>query len=308
MICEQPSGPPRIAVLMATFNGEPYLREQINTVLSQRDVIVHIFISDDDSSDRTASIAEEMRILNPGAITTSRHQLSSAKSAGANFIDLFAETEFSQFDFVALCDQDDVWRASKLRRAIDVLDRSGSDAYSSNLTAFRDDGLGSWAIRKSSKQRRLDHYFQGASAGCTYVFRAATIGPIQQRIRALRLPEELLISHDWLLYAAYRSAGLAWCHDEESHIFYRQHGSNVYGGRQGTAAIIAKIKLLRSGWYRRHAGWMAATFPLASADLGLRLTRYGWRDRIWCLAHAMEMRRGRKEAFALIGAMALGFF
>lgn len=49
----------QVAVVMSTYNGEKYIREQINSILTQEDVDIHLFIRDDGSKDSTLSIIKE---------------------------------------------------------------------------------------------------------------------------------------------------------------------------------------------------------------------------------------------------------
>ena len=52
---------PIVAIIMATYNGEKYLSEQLDSILNQSDVIVHLYISDDGSTDNTLNIIQDYK-------------------------------------------------------------------------------------------------------------------------------------------------------------------------------------------------------------------------------------------------------
>ena len=58
----------RVAVLMATYNGECWIEEQLKSIIEQKDVDISIFISDDLSTDNTLNICEEFQVSYPSII------------------------------------------------------------------------------------------------------------------------------------------------------------------------------------------------------------------------------------------------
>ena len=54
--------PPKIAILLSTYNGEKWIEEQINSIFEQSDVEINLFISDDQSSDNTINLIKKMTI------------------------------------------------------------------------------------------------------------------------------------------------------------------------------------------------------------------------------------------------------
>lgn len=103
-----------VAVLMATYNGERFLREQLDSLLNQKDVTVKILVRDDNSKDSTVSILEEYKSKSLLQWYTGEH-LGVEK----NFLDLLRHAP--EADYYAFCDQDDVWDDNKLSVAINHL-------------------------------------------------------------------------------------------------------------------------------------------------------------------------------------------
>lgn len=300
----------RILVLLATFNGASHVEDQIATILTQRGVDVRVIVRDDGSTDDTPSILRRLAAASGGAVSLMEDARGATGSAATNFLAMIAAVEVEGHDWVALADQDDIWMPDKLLRAVHQLRAQNADGYSSNLLAFSDDEASAWIIRKDQPQRRFDHLFQSASAGCTYVLSTRAVHLIARQLAALRKPVPVTISHDWLIYAACRSAGMQWVFDPVARIAYRQHGRNVYGARRGWRALPGKIALMRTHWYRRGIAWLSTFISAGSEEqqVLLHVGRLGWADRWWLIRHAHELRRDRREAQLLRLALLTGLF
>lgn len=128
---------PAVAVVMSTYNGARFLREQIESILSQEGVSVSLFVRDDGSRDATLDVLRGYE--RQGKLT-----LFAEKNVGvvASFLDGIARVP-SEFSLIALSDQDDVWHPDKLLRAVEVLgekDPSVPQLYCSEYL-FCDEGL-----------------------------------------------------------------------------------------------------------------------------------------------------------------------
>ena len=109
---------PRIAVLMTTYNGEKFLREQLDSILQQKDVEVTLFVADDCSKDSTC------KILNEYAAKNSNIKLSfnkENKGCVCNFMDLIYSADTKKFEYFAISDQDVIWLPNKLLVAASAL-------------------------------------------------------------------------------------------------------------------------------------------------------------------------------------------
>lgn len=110
----------QIAVLLSSYNGFPYISDQVDSVLNQTledGALLHLYIRDDGSHDKT------LDYLN-GLQNDNRVSVSFGENIGvtASFFSLLSDTPDS-YDYIALCDQDDVWLQDKLMRAIGKLER-----------------------------------------------------------------------------------------------------------------------------------------------------------------------------------------
>ncbi len=296
---------PRVAVLLATFNGMSYLEEQIASIFAQIGFDLTVFISDDMSTDGSQDFIR--------GITDKKIVMLPEKKAGSaanNFFRLFCDADFENFDYVALSDQDDVWSPRKLQRSICKIEENECGGYSSDLLAFDDTVGKAWYLRKSEESRRLDYLFQGASAGCTYVLTRAAAILVREKIRPRidSFPKDK--SHDWLIYAICRSHGVGWYIDNQSNIFYRQHVDNAYGARSGYRGMIARWRLARSGWYRQHVAWLSMFLKNTDDEMAVMnaIKELGWRNRIWLASKSSEYRRRRRDRHLLALTFLSGVF
>lgn len=106
----------KIAVVIATYNGEKFIRKQIDSVLEQTLMPTEIIIQDDNSSDGTWDILQEYYQRFPTLIRLYRNE----KGLGAH---LNFESAFKKVtaDYIAPCDQDDIWMPEKLERSYNTL-------------------------------------------------------------------------------------------------------------------------------------------------------------------------------------------
>jgi glycosyltransferase involved in cell wall biosynthesis len=105
----------KIAILIATFNGEQYLEEQLESLLSQKGVPVDLIVNDDGSADRTIDILKEHQ--NRGLIK----EIFQTQNVGPSLAFLNLLKHSTHYDFVALCDQDDLWDTDKIKESISHL-------------------------------------------------------------------------------------------------------------------------------------------------------------------------------------------
>ena len=112
-----------VAILLCTFNGEAFLREQLASIAAQTHEHWSVWASDDGSVDGTlATLARVQRTWPDGALVVRQ---GPARGLEANFASLIARSEIDA-PFFAFCDQDDVWEPTKLERAVAWLTRAGA--------------------------------------------------------------------------------------------------------------------------------------------------------------------------------------
>jgi rhamnosyltransferase len=259
---------PKVLVLLAAYNGETWIREQITSILAQRDVAVSVLVSDDGSTDKTREAIQEFAV--DGRVTL-RQSVSPTGSAGQNFFSLISSSSADACDFVAFADQDDIWYPDKLSRACKALFGIATGGYSSATLAIWPDGRRR-KLSPSSHIRRLDFMFESAGQGCTYVLTADLFARVKDFCANNATYTKSIYFHDWAIYAISRCWTIPWIFDQEATLTYRQHSANDTGARASIMGLLRRVRLLRSGWYvgQLHAvcalTMVAAAQPSASAQ------------------------------------------
>jgi rhamnosyltransferase len=245
----------KVMVILATYNGERFLIEQIDSILNQEGVYIDIKIFDDGSTDDTLKILKKIEENN----TIAFHQNVPGKgSAAKNFLYAISQLNFEEdFQYVAFSDQDDLWLPTKMIAATDLLEKTSSDLYCSNLTKW-DTAKNSYSVlKKDFPQKKFDYLFEGGSAGCTYVFTKKLAIDLKFFLDKIELADWHGFSHDWLVYFFARSRNFKVVIDGNSHIHYRLHDSNVHGHLNKLSLSTIKEKSLQvlKGYYQRHANF-----------------------------------------------------
>ena len=282
----------KIIVLLAAYNGENYIAQQLQTILNQTHKPHKMLINIDQSIDKTESIVKEFAKTNPEIQILNFNKRFG--SAATNFIDLLKNTDLKTFEYIALSDQDDLWKEDKLEKAIQKL-QQGYDGYSSNVEAFWKDGRQK-IILKNQPQKDFDHLFESAGPGCTFVMTKKLAQKLQQFLQNghFDLTDNY---HDWLIYAFARSHEFKWYVDSYLGVEYRQHATNVFGANIGIKAFISRVNRVLSGEGFDFAfrlmkelnlqdPFIQSLFPVSRINL-LRLAfqckhcRRRWRDQIY---------------------------
>jgi rhamnosyltransferase len=293
---------PHVAVLLATYNGATWLREQLDSILIQRGVRVAIHASDDGSTDATDAL---LRTYEAQGRLVRLPPVERLGNANRNFMRLIQDADIGDADFAAFADQDDLWNDDKLERAIQFLSGSGAHAYSGDVTAFWPDGR-ERVLEKSQPQREYDYLFEAPGPGCTFVFTRSAFLELRAWVRSHAGRVRQAKAHDWLIYAYARVHGWRWTLDTRPGLLYRQHDRNEVGANVGRAAARARFAHLRNGGFRRDALFIAELVgddsPMLAAlrrlnlldrlrlALAFRSLRRRWRDALVMIAFALLTR------------------
>ncbi len=212
----------RMAVLMATYNGEKYLRQQIDSILQQKtDIPFDLIVRDDGSKDATLEILESYSLQ--GSL---KYYADKNLGAAKGFIQLLRDNP--GYDFYAFADQDDVWEADKLQKGLNKISGvTGPVIYCAN-SVLVDENLQSLG---RNTHRELPTYnlvsilcLACCAQGCTSVFNSALARVIQNH----NVPE-VFIMHDSLITCLCGLIGGTVIYDHEPSMKYRMHGKNVFG-------------------------------------------------------------------------------
>ncbi len=217
---------PLIAILLATYNGECYLKVQLDSILAQSYDNWLLLISDDGSSDSTTAI------LNDYASRDSRIKIIESGTKGvkinANFSKLLQATP-SECDFVAFCDQDDFWLPEKIMVMLEALpDNHHKKPYmltSDRMTADQELQLTSdsaFALdRRYPKNLAMSRLLlQNAFSG-----NAMLINRRLLEIAQYQIPSEALWYDHYLVLLAVLTGELQVI--PEALLIHRRHGNNA---------------------------------------------------------------------------------
>lgn len=219
----------KVTVIMSTYNGHKYIKEQLDSLIKQKDVLINLFIRDDGSSDDTVSIVKsyaekfnDLKVIqekNIGATASFHRAARLALNVG------------EETDYYAFCDQDDIWQEKKLITAINIIskkDGNKPNLYFSNLMMMNNNGelqglLLNNDLVSDSRYNALAAIY---TYGCTCVFNRTALE------KFCCLDEKLnYIYHDNWLYSICSFLGNVW-YDSESYLLYRQTGENVSGQKK----------------------------------------------------------------------------
>lgn len=212
---------------MSTFNGEEFIREQIDSILAQDGVEVSILIRDDGSTDSTLPILESYLAGNPNKIFLRAECNVGCKESFFKLLREAAST-YTQFDYYAFADQDDLWLKDKLISGVRALENENNpfslyycdpqvvDRFLSPINAKDIPSLNTLP----------ESFILQPCIGCSMIFRPQVL-----ELAAIQDSSQINI-HDAWVYKIALAFGGKIIHDKTKHILYRQHGLNTIGGTQ----------------------------------------------------------------------------
>lgn len=235
--------PENITVLMSAYNGEKYIREQLDSIRCQKGVNVTLLVRDDGSTDATARIVSGYMKEFPDL------PMELIRGANVSYVKSFTELvriariRYADCRWFAFADHDDVWLDDKLSTAVRKLNDASADntlpaLYCSNAmlvnSRLEKIGLFRRETPRITPQRSLIH---NIVTGCTAVFNARAA-----EIFAERTIEKLAV-HDQYLYIICALLGRV-VYDPVPHILYRQHGNNQVGKPGRLRSLVRSLKKL----------------------------------------------------------------
>lgn len=221
-----------IDILLATYNGEQYLGEQLESLLHQSLQNWQLLIHDDNSTDCTVDIIREYAKRYPSKIKFIEDSISFGSASG-NFGFLL---EHSEAEYIMFCDQDDIWLPYKIEHSLNEMRQLETQYGNVPLLVFSDlkvvdENLSirsnsMWLSQKLNPDTVHDLYSELALnvvTGCTVMINQAAkkcIAPI---------PSHAMMHDHWIAsnIAKYGHASYI----PEPLVLYRQHGANVIGAQ-----------------------------------------------------------------------------
>lgn len=221
-------------ILMAVFNGEAFLAEQIDSILRQSDDRWHLTISDDGSTDGSGAIIDDYAGRYPERIA--RHRSGRRfGNARDHFFHLMGQCDA---DYMLFCDQDDVWYPDKLLKTRQALEAAESEwGRDTPVLVFSDQTPTDADLKPlaPSLMRYQDQYFERFDYRGILMQNVVTGGAMGINRALARLGGRCedtgrIIMHDWWLAAVAARFGRIVYIDEPLGA-YRQHGRNAVGAK-----------------------------------------------------------------------------
>lgn len=214
-----------IDIILATYNGEKYIKEQLDSILNQTYQNIQIYIQDDCSQDNTRQILEEYGKKDDRVhIKYNEQQLGCVK----NFESLFQDVTHKYFMF---SDQDDIWIPTKVEDSYNLMKEKNSDLVFTDLETINEDGevlaksfLQLLGVKKNihkNKGYKLA-YLRNCVTGSTILAKREIIDKV------VPIPEKKPMMYDWWIALVVSQNGKVDFLDKAT-VRYRQHQNNVLG-------------------------------------------------------------------------------
>jgi glycosyltransferase involved in cell wall biosynthesis len=227
----------KILILLSTYNGEKYLKEQLDSIFAQSYKDFEIIARDDGSNDETINILKSYNIK---ILDTDKNL--GAKLSFSTLLD-YSVTN-TDADYFMFCDQDDIWKSDKIEKTIDTMKELEKENLDLPLLVHTDlevvdeklNLLAKSFWRYEKRDPSLNSInrliIQSTVTGCTMM--------INRKLAEMSLPiSENSIMHDWWISMVASTFGKI-SYLNESTISYRQHSSNDTGSKKFGLSLILK--------------------------------------------------------------------
>ena len=228
----------RVAVLMSTYNGQKYIKEQLDSILTQRfDGEITVFVRDDGSKDSTRDIVKEVA-NNCG--NSRKIQLLEKENIGVqkSFLELIQYVP--EYDYYFFADQDDIWKIDKVQRAVQLLDAGSEErkVYCSDYSITNENMEILYESQVSVDEKTFNPLrllFYNVFPGCIMAFDKG----IMNVLKSMNVSNCMM--HDGMVMAIGALTGKIY-YDSSSTILHRIHSNNVVGHGRKKINIIKWIK------------------------------------------------------------------
>lgn len=231
----------KVDILLATYNGEKYIKEQVESILNQTYENIQIIISDDCSTDNTRQVLKEYENNEKIKIFYQEKNLGYVK----NFEFLLKQVKSNLY---MLSDQDDVWKKEKVEKSVEKIESEKLDLVFGDLEVV-DENLNTLyksynrymhlihKIKKYQKDYRLQ-YLYNCMTGCTIISRKNWI----DKVLPFPTNSKYMIHDYWLGFVIALNGKVGYI--EEPYILYRQHEKNQVGSKKAskTASKLEKVR------------------------------------------------------------------
>ena len=238
-----------IYILMATYNGEKYLKEQLDSLIVQTYKDWILWIHDDNSSDQTEQIIKKYMQKYPEKIKLINDNISTG-GATENFNYLLNNID-NNYEYIMFCDQDDIWLPSKIEITINkmrekeienpnkgILIHTDLYIYKNNIIMNQ---LRFMDVQNlvATKTAINSLFLQNTIVGCTMMFNKKLLEIVGN------IPKKANM-HDWWIALVASVFGLI-CYIDKATIYYRQHENNTVGVKKRNFAFYTNKILCNQG-------------------------------------------------------------
>lgn len=221
-----------ISVCMATFNGGMFIREQLESILSQLPPDAEIIIADDGSTDDTLLVVD--------SLNESRIRVLPAERHLGVIYNFERALRASKGEIVFLADQDDVWLPGKVEMCLAALNEADLVMHDAFLLGLSDAFESAWGRNGKLSDIRtyrsgvVANWWKNSFTGCCMAFRRKVLD------KALPFPKNLPMHDQWLGVVAEKYFKVSYV--DEPLVDYRQHSSNATHIEKSPAGVLQKIK------------------------------------------------------------------
>lgn len=216
-----------ISVCMATYNGEKYIKEQLDSILAQLNKNDEVIISDDSSTDKTVKIIK--------AYKDNRIKIFENQKYRSPIFNFENALKYASGDIIVLSDQDDVWKKNKIETIKKYMQNydlvlSDADIIDEHGNILQE----SFYEINGSRKGVIKNIIKNSYLGCTMAFNGKVLE------KSLPFPKDLPM-HDWWIGLVSELYGKTYF-IEDKLISYRRHGNNASPtGEKSKYSLMQKI-------------------------------------------------------------------
>ena len=252
-----------IDILLSTYNGEHFLKKQIDSILSQSYTEWRLLIRDDASSDATLSILKNYQREYPQKITLLSDNIDTNLGVIKSFEYLLNKSDSK---YIMFCDQDDIWLPNKIEVTLDAIKELESIHSTETPIAIHSDLIlidendkilhnSFWQFANiNPKLLNTNIKFlaiSNSATGCTIM--------INQALKKLILPfPSKVYMHDMLIALTACRYGILHPIYQPT-MLYRQHGNNTIGAIEYDYNLVNKIKNIKKVIAKAHEMYYYST-------------------------------------------------
>ena len=265
---------PKVDILLATYNGEKYIHEQIASLQCQTYTNWNLLVSDDGSTDGTLSIVEEIQKIDDRVKIVATE--AGFHSSSGNFLSLLKQ---SNAPYAMFCDQDDVWLEDKVEKSLNVMlevekNHAGAEVPSLVFTdsvvvdSFLECLRPSFVAPMCYDPKTVSFsqsIFRNVTQGATTLINR----PLIEIANSIEMPE-VFENHDYWIAMIARAIGVVSYIDSPT-LLYRQHEENAVGATKSARSVAERLASIKKTL--GSMGWKDAIDKIALDGVKLPIAR-----------------------------------